>query len=284
MQFKSIISIVKTSILHWQSHRAARMGAALSYYTIFSIVPQLILILFLIGPILGNSYIQEEVVKQVQLIVNTQSANLVQSILIGINEVKFNLYTIIIGIGMLIMGTLGVFYELKSSIDDLWDTNKFQKEKRGWRQYFLSHLLSLSMIPILGFLLLISILFSSILSYLSGYSKFLLETTLLYQILSFGFSFIILSFLFTFIYRFLPVRKLPWRELIRGAIVTSVLFLIGKFLIGLYITHLSGVSLFGAAEAFIILLLWVFYSVQIFLFGASFTYIYSRRYGHLKQD
>ena len=91
-----------------------------------------------------------------------------------------------------------------------------------------------------------------------------------------------LNFLFTFIYRFIPKRKLPWRELVRGAFVTTVLFMLGKFIIDIYITELAGTSVFGAAGAFAVLLLWVYYSVQIFLFGASLTYVYSRRYGHLK--
>lgn len=284
MQFKSVISIFKTSFYHWQSHRATRMGAALSYYTIFSIVPLLMLVLIVIGPILGDAYIQKAIVLQVHTLVNYQSADFIKAILVGLSETKFNPITIIVGIVTLVIGTLGVFYELKNSLDDLWDTRQPEKEISTWKYFFSSRILSLSMIPILGFLLLISIVFSALISYISGYSNIFAEMTLVFQIISFIFSFFVLSFLFTFIYRFLPKRKLPWRELVRGALVTTILFMLGKFIIGIYITNLAGASIFGATEAFVVLLLWIYYSVQIFLFGASLTYVYSRRYGHLKKQ
>lgn len=284
MQFKTIISIIKTAFTHWQDHRASRMGAAISYYTIFSIIPLLMLALVVIGPILGNEYIQNAIVEQVRTIINNKSADFIQSILIGLSHIKFNLTVIIASIGTLVFGVVGVFYELKSSLDDLWDTKQTVKEIKSWKYFFSVRLLSLSMIPIFGFLLIISLLFSGLISFISGYSPVFAEMTYMYQIGSFIFSFLILGFLFTFIYRFLPRRDLPWRELIRGALVTTILFMIGKFIISLSITEFSSVSIFGATEAFVVLLLWVYYSVQIFLFGASLTYVYSRRYGHLKKQ
>ena len=282
MQVKSIVSIFKASLYHWQNHRAPRMGAALSYYAIFSIVPLLMLVLVVVGSFLGNGYIQTAIVGQVHTLINASSADFIQSILKGLSETKFNFLTILVSIGMLIVGTVGVFYELKNSLDDLWDTNQSGKETKGWRYFFSSRLLSLSVIPILGFLLMISLVFSELLSFVSGYSPIFAKMTFLFQIGAFAFSSFVLFFLFTFIYRFLPKRKLPWRELVRGALVTTILFILGKFAISIYTTELAGTSLFGAAGAFVVLLLWVYYSVQIFLFGASLTYVYSRRYGHLK--
>lgn len=282
MQFKSIISILKDSLSHWQNHRATRMGAALSYYTIFSIVPLLTLFLVVIGSFLGHGYIQTAIVGQVHILINDQSADFIQSLLTGIGEIKLDFITILVGIITLVVGVLGVFYELKNSLDDLWDTNQLGKEAKGWKYFFSSHLLSLSVIPILGFLLIASLVFSAILSFISGYSPVLANMTYLFQTSTFIFSFFILNFLFVFIYRFLPKRQLPWRELVRGAFVTTILFMLGKFFINIYLERLAGTSVFGAAGAFIILLLWVYYSVQIFLFGASLTYVYSRRYGHLK--
>ena len=284
MQLKSIISISKTSFYHWQSHRALRMGAAISYYTIFSIVPLLMLALVVIGPILGNEYIQTVIVGQVHTLINAKSADFIQSILTGISEIKFNFSVIIVSIGTLIFGAVGVFYELKNSLDDLWDTKESIKEARSWKYFFSSRLISLSMIPISGFLLIASLVFSDFISFVSKYSFIFSQMTFIFQIGSFIFSFFMLSFLFTFIYRFLPKRKLPWRELVRGAIITAILFMIGKYFLSLYITELAGASSFGAAEALIVLLLWLYYSVQIFLFGASLTYVYSRRYGHLKKQ
>ena len=282
MQTKSVISIFKASLRHWNNHRAARMGAALSFYTIFSIVPLLMLMLVIIDPFLGKGYIQTAIVEQVRLLINYQSADFIKSILTGLNETKFDFFAIITGIGTLIAGSVGVFYELKNSLDDLWDTYESEKETKGWKYFFSSRLLSLSIIPILGFLLLMTLVFSALLSFISGYSPIFAQLTSLIQIGTFIFSFFVLNFLFIFIYRFLPKRKLPWRELVRGAFVTTILFILGKYIIGIYIQNLAGTSAFGAAGAFAILLLWIYYSVQIFLFGASLTYVYSKRYGHLK--
>jgi membrane protein len=282
MQVKSIISLLKTSLYHWQNHRASRMGAALSYYTIFSIIPLLMLALVVIGPFLGHSYIKTEIVEQVRTFINTQSADFIQSILNELSKIKFNFFTILVSIVTLVVGVVGVFYELKNSLDDLWETSRLGKEAKGWRHFFSSRLLSLSIIPILGFLLIISLIFSTLLSLISEYSPVLANMVFLFQIITFIFSFFVLGSLFTFIYHFLPKRKLPWRELVRGAFVTTVLFMLGKFIIGIYIAKFAGASLFGAAGAFAIFLIWVYCSVQIFLFGASLTYVYSKRYGHLK--
>lgn len=282
MQLKSAVSIFKESFYYWQNHRATRMGAALSYYAIFAIIPLLMFGLIIIGSYLGNEYVQMAIVTQVRILTNGENANFIQSIMTELGQTKFNLLEIIVSLGAFIVGTVGVFYELKNSLDDLWDTNQSVKEKKGWKYFFSVRLLSLSIIPILAFLLIISLVFSAFLSFLSGYSYIFAQMTSVFQIGTFIFSFFILSFLFTFIYRFLPQRKLPWRELVRGALVTAVLFLLGKFIIGIYITKLAGTSIFGETGAAVVLLLWVYYSVEIFLYGASLTYVYSRRYGHLK--
>jgi membrane protein len=260
------------------------MGAALSFYAIFSIVPILTIILMIIKPLLNESSIQTAIIGQVRTIINIQSADYIQSILMGLKQTKFDLYTIFISIGALVVGAVGVFYELKNSLDDLWDTNRTSKAMRNWRYFFSSRLVSLSMIPILGLLLIISLIFSTFLSFISGYTPILSNMTFLFQLSTFVFSFFVLLCLFTFVYRFLPERKLPWKELFRGALITTVLFLIGKYIIGIYITELAGTSVFGATGAFVVLLLWIYYSVEIFLFGASLTFVYSKRYGHLKDQ
>ena len=282
MQIKKIISLLKNSLFHWESHRAQRMGAALSYYAIFSIIPLLTIVLMIVGSFLDNNYLQTAIVEQTRTFSNIQNADFIKSIIIGISETKFNFFTVLITLSTLIVGALGVFYELKNSLDDLWDTVQSKKEARSWKYFFSSRLLSLSIIPILGFLLVISLVFSALLSVISEYAPILTQTTSLFQIVTFIFSFFVLNFLFIFIYRFLPKRKLPWKELVYGSLITTVLFIIGKFIIGLYITEFARTSIFGAAGAFVLLLLWVYYSVQIFLFGASLTYIYSKRYGHLR--
>ena len=167
MQTKSAVSILKTSFNHWQEHRASRMGAALSFYTVFSIVPLLMLILVIINPFLGKGYIQDAIVEQIGIIINHQSAVFIQSILTGLNETKFDFFAVLIGFGTFIVAAVGVFYELKNSLDDLWDTKELKNETRSWKYFIFSRLLSLSIIPILGFLLIITLTFSSLLNYIS---------------------------------------------------------------------------------------------------------------------
>ena len=283
MQIKTTFSILKSSILHWQGHRASRMGAALSFYTIFFIVPLLMLVLIMVGPFLGNEYIKTAIVGQVHTFINGQSADFIQSIMTTLSEVKFSFFAILVSISTLIVGALGVFYELKNSLDDLWDTNQSARESRSWKYFFSSRILTLSMIPILGSLLMISLVFSAFLSFISDYLPIFTKMPPLFQIGVFVFSFFILNFLFVFIFRFLPKRKLPWKELIRGSFITAILFVLGKFAISTYLTEFWGTSFFGTAGAFVILLLWVYYSVQIFLFGASLIYVYSKRYGFLRE-
>ena len=258
------------------------MGAAISFYAVFSIIPFLIIILIVVAPFLGQGYIQNAIVEQIRFLINSQAADFIQTILTGLHQTKLNFFAIVVSGGTLIVGALGVFYELKNSLDDLWDTGKSTKETQGWKYFFSSRLLSLSLVPILAFLLIMTLIFSELTSYLSGYSPLFGNITYLFQIGTFIFSFLVLNFLFMFIYRFLPQRNLPWNALVRGAFVTTFLFMIGKFVIDLYVTELASTSIFGAAGAFAVLLLWVYYSVQIFLFGASLTYVYSRRYSHLK--
>ena len=283
MKLKAVPSLVKASFIHWYTHRSQRMGAALSFYTIFSIVPLLTIGIIVIGHILNQAYLQSAIIDQVRNLVGSEGAEFIQSILSSVTGLQFNLATIIVSAGTFLIGTLGVFYELKNSLDDMWDVDPSSKNMRGWKYFFSAHILSLSMIPILGFVFLVSLLFSAILSFVAGYSPALANLTFLIQAITIATSFLVMTGLFAFIYRYLPNRKLPWKELLRGAFVTALLFMLGKFVINFYISELAGTSAFGAAGAFVVLLLWVYYSAQIFLFGAALTYMYSKKYGRLKR-
>ena len=275
-------SLLKDSVIHWSRHRAPRMGAALSYYTIFSIIPLLTLVIIVIGPLLDHAYLQAGIVSEVRNVMGRQGADFVQSLLTGVTDIQFSLTAVIVSAGTLLAGTLGVFYALKNALDDLWEVNPSTRITRGWKYFFVSRIISLSVIPILGFLFLISLVFSSVLSFLASYSPYLADTTYLFQVGTVVFTFFVVTFLFTFIYRYLPNRRLPWRELLRGAFVTALLFMLGRFVINFYIAKFEVTSVFGAAGAFVVLLLWIYYSALIFLYGASLTYVYSKRYGKLR--
>lgn len=276
MTQKSAYAFIKESYCHWSDHRASRMGAALSYYTIFSIIPLLSLIVIIAGVSLGHAYIENELSRQIGAFIGPESGKFIRSLLEASLSAGTGIWVSIVSFVVLAVGTLGMLRELKNSMDDLWDAPSGSVDARWWKSYIAVRLISLSLIPVLVFLLIISMVASSLLAFAGTDATFLLKlgTT--------GFGVVVTSLLFMFIYRYIPARKLPWNEIFWGAVATAFLFLAGKALIGLYLSRFAGVSVFGAAGAFIVILLWIYYSMEIFFFGASMTYVWSRKYGHLK--
>ena len=276
MSESSPIALLKESFAHYSSHRASRMGAAISYYAIFAIIPLLSLMIVIAGYSLGHAYVETELTRQIGNFIGMESAEFIRSALLASMNGGTGIIVSIVSGAILIVGTLSMLRELKDSMDDLWDATIPEKRARGWGYFIHSRLISLSIIPVLVVLLLISLLFSAVVGIPS------VNASVLLRLGDTAFSLAAASFLFAFIYRYLPNRKLPWKEIVYGAVITAILFLVGKFLIGLYISEAAGASAFGAAGAFIIILLWVYYSAQIFFFGASMTYVWSRKHGHLR--
>lgn len=276
MKLKTAWPLIVDSFNHWSNHRASRMGAALSYYTIFSIVPLITLFILLIGPILSQDYIQNAIAAGAQTIIGGQAAAVVRSMIVSIDSSNADAITIVVSIVILVFGTYSLFYELKNDMDDLWEVRQ-PKSDWSWKSFFSGRLLSLTMIPVLGFLFIISLVFTSLLSFVDSHALFVQIGTLL-------FSFVLMTFLFGYIYRYLPRRRLPWKEILRGAVITALLFMLGKWIINFYIAKFAVTSVFGAAGAFAVLLIWIYYSAEIFLFGASITYVYSKKYGTLKHS
>ncbi len=281
MQKRFILPYLKGSLAHYSQHRASRMGAAISYYTIFSIIPLLSLVILIAGSLLGKNYIQTELGAQIANLIGQSDSAFLDSLLSAVSIQQHGLATLI-SIVVLIIGTLGVLYELKNALDDLWETAP-SKARSGFKYAIFSRLLTLSVIPVLIFLLLISLVFSALLSAFGNIISAHTGATFLFKVLNLVFSYAVVTFLFAFIYKYLPAKKLPWKEILCGALATGLLFMLGKSLIGLYIGKFASTSVFGAAGTLIILLLWIYYSVQIFFFGASLTYVYSERYGYVKK-
>ena len=267
---------LKDSYYHWSDHRASRMGAALSYYTIFSIIPLLSIIVLIAGASLGHAYIETQLVKQISSAIGPASAQFIDAILEASIAGAGGIIVSVISFVVLIVGTLSMLRELRSSMDDLWDAPDDLKNTPWIKSYIVTRLISLSLIPVLVFLLIASMVFSALLS-LAGPNA-----TLFLKLGTSVFSLVAASALFAFIFRFLPTRKLPWKEIAWGAFGTALLFLAGKYAIGLYLDTFAGTSVFGAAGAFVVILLWIYYSVQIFYFGASMTYVWSKKHGHLR--
>jgi len=272
---------LKDSVRAWQRDYAASMGAALSYYTIFSIAPLLVIVIAIAGLAFGEKAASGAIFEQMRGMVGDSGATAIQGLVASASRPATSIFAAVTGLVTLVLGATTVLGELQTALDRIWRAPPPQQ--KGWWQLLRSRVLSFSMILVIGFLLLVSLVLSAAIVAIGdwwgpwfGRMRWLLEA------LNFVVSFIVVTALFAMIYKMLPRVRIAWRDVWIGAAVTALLFTAGKFLIGLYIGK-SGVSSgFGAAGSVVVLLVWVYYSAQIFLLGAEFTAIFAYRHGSLR--
>jgi membrane protein len=275
---KSLWSLTKESASQWSADFAPSMGAALAYYTIFSIAPLLVIAIAVAGFFFGADAARGEIFGQLSGLIGERGAATIEAAVKSANQSGGGTFAAIAGIVTLLLGATTVFGELQSDLDRIWDTPR--PEHAGIWGLLRGRLLSFGMVLGIGFLLLVSLVLSAALSALGHFwSGALPGWEVLLQIINFVVGFVVVSGLFAMIYKFLPRCDIGWRDVWIGAAVTSLLFSAGKLLIGLYLGKSSVASSFGAAGSLVIVLLWVYYSAQIFLFGAEFTKTYSYRHG-----
>jgi len=281
----SLWTIIRRSFSHWTSHNASRLGAALSYYTVFSIAPLLFIVSSIAGLLLSPVAVQNVLTGEIAALIGSDGAAFIQSLLVEAHKPAAGITATVVGFIFLIIGASGVLSELKSSLDDFWDTKESDKpaRSRGFMGFVRTRILTLSLIPVLVFLLLVSLAASAFLGAAGSRFGLLSGPTLLLDCFNAFYTFLIVGLLFTFIYRFLPEKHLPWKDTLLGGAFTAALFMIGKALIGVYLSTIAGTSAFGAAGALIIVLVWVYYSIQIFFLGAAITYVYSSMHGQLRK-
>lgn len=261
----------------WVEDKVPRMGAALSYYTIFSIAPLLVIAIGIAALVFGREAAQDQVVGQIAGIVGETAARAMQEMLSHAWLNGANVRATVVGVIILLVGSTGVFVELQDALNTIWKVAP-KPGRPVWgllRQRFLS----LTVVVGIGFLLLVSLVVSAALSALV---KFLTPASLpggavLWQVINNLVTLGLLILMFAFMFKALPGVKIPWRSVWVGAAVTAVLFTLGKYLIGLYIGRTSTQSAFGAAGALVLILVWVYYSAQIFLFGVELTRTYALR-------
>ena len=288
---KKTISLIKDTLSHWQSKRASRMGAAISFYAIFSIAPFFILIINLVSSIFDHQTVLSTVHRTLVGAVGTSLADLIQSLITGLQYSKVGTIGTIVSIAILVIGALSMFSELNNDLDELWYVApKEKKDLTIWQTvtgYIREQVSIFFLILLCGLLLLFSVAFTVFLSLIQH------TAPILQHILATGWALsavnIILTLffstvVFTLMYRILPNTKLPWKELLIGAFVTAVLVLIGKFLISWYITAFKETKGYGTAASFVGFLLWVYYSAQVFFIGSSFTFIRSKTTGYLSRQ
>lgn len=277
---KAFFDILKTTYQEFNDDKASRLAAALAYHTAFSIAPLLVIIIGIIGIIVNENTVRADIISNIHKNVGPDAAQLVESLI----ETKSlssgaGIFSTLIGFIALLFGASGVFSNLQGALDTIWNVDQIE-QKGGLKGLVRDKLLSFGMLLVVGFLLLVSLVISTLLSAVDAYvSGILPATQIILEIISFSLSVAIITALFALIYKFLPHVDIEWRDVLIGATVTSVLFTIGKTALSIYLARSSTASLYGAAGAFVLILLWVYYSAQIVLFGAEFTQVFARQYG-----
>lgn len=279
MKVGDVVSLVKQTISEWSEDKASRLAAALAYYTVFSIPPLLIIAIAIIGRVLGDDAIaRERIADQASGLFGPSAAEAIQTIIENASEPTGSFVATIIGIVILLFGASGVFGELQSAMNTIWEVTP--RPDRGIMGTIRDRFFSFTMVLGIGFLLLVSLVISAGLAALDEFLTGLLpEAVILMQVLNFLISFGVFTLLFALIFKVVPDVKVAWGDVWVGAIVTAVLFTLGKLAIGLYLGNSALSSTYGAAGSLVALLVWVYYSAQILFLGAEFTQVYANKYG-----
>jgi len=271
--------LLKETFNEFLSDNAIKLSASLSYYTIFSLPPLLIIIISLCGLFFGTDAVRGEIFGQINELVGNDSALQIQEILKNVKLSNSNVFATTFSIVILLIGASGVFAEIQDSINFIWGLKA--KPKRGIAKFLKNRLMSFSMIGSVGFLLLVSLIVNSVLDVLNKRLAvhFHLDTLYLFYVLNILIVFIIITLLFIVIFKTLPDGEVVLHDCIIGASFTSILFMIGKFAIGAYLGSSAIASVYGAAGSVILILVWVYYSAIILYFGAEFTKVYALTHG-----
>lgn len=267
--------ILRAAANAWMDDYAPSMGAALSYYTLFSLAPLLVLIIAIAGMVFGQDAAQGAIIAQFQSIMGKQGAMALQALLKAAREPSTGVVASIVGGVLLLVGATATFAELQTDLDRIWRVPEKAKPSGLWG-WLRSRILSFGLVLGLAFMLMISLVVSAALAaaseWLGGVTA---AESVLANILNFTASFALFTVLFAMIYKIMPTAKISWHDVWMGSAVTALLFNVGKALIGLYLAKSSVASGFGAAGSFVILVAWFYYSAQIFLFGAEYTWVYA---------
>jgi membrane protein len=277
---QKIGAILKDGFLRWWDHNPFELAAALAYYTIFSLTPLLTIAIAIAALAFGQDAAQKQIVGGLAELIGETSAKAIQEVLraAATTNKQSGALAATIGAGLLLLGAIAVVAQLQQTLNFIWEVKV--RSSSGWRQLIRDRLFSLALVLAIGFLLLVSLVVSTVLSAVTTYfSEYYQVSGIIWQTLDGVVSFVFVTVLFGLIYKILPDVQLTWRDVAIGATITSLLFTLGKFLIGFYLGHATIASTYGAAGSFVTLLVWVYYSAAIFFYGAEITKVYATRYG-----
>jgi membrane protein len=282
MNIKQAWGLVKEAASSWVDDYASSMGAALAYYTMFSIAPVVLIVISVAGLVFGEEAARGEIIAQLQGLMGDRAAQAVQGLVESVSKQSQSAAATAIGVAMLLIGATTVFGELQAALDRIWQAPARDQHGGIWN-LLRSRLLSFGMILGIGFLLMISLVLSAALAALGKWwGPLFQDWEVLAQVVNFVVGFGLTTVVFAMIYKIMPRVHIRWHDVWIGAAVTALLFSVGKFLIGVYIGRSAVASAFGAAGSLAVMLVWVYYSAQIFLLGAEFTWVYAYTYGSRK--
>jgi membrane protein len=275
---KIVAVLLKQAGAAWFVDNVPRFGAALAFYTLFSLAPVLIVSVAVAGFVFGEKAAQGELVRQFQSLMGLQGATAIQTIIQSANRPAIGALATTLGLLAIFVGASGAFNELQDALNLIWKVDS--RAKNFWTLAGRQRFRSLGLVVATGFLLLTSLVVTTCLSAGQKIVENMFPISIvLAESVNFIFSFCLIAILFGLIFKFIPDTKIPWRDVRMGAVVTSLLFVTGKVLIGYYLGHSTLTSAYGAAASLVVFLIWIYYSALILLFGAELTHVYALTYG-----
>ena len=276
---KKGLKVLKATFSGFSDDKGLKLSSSLAYTTVFSLGPLLLLMMSLASVFFGQQAIEGQIFGQINGLIGDDAAKQVQDIIKNIQFSGKTRFALIASIVTLLIGATSLFVEIQDSLNTIWKVKA--KPKKGWLKFLQNRLLSSSLIVSLGFLLIVSLVINGAVDALSDMLTryFSAGTKWVIGGINLAITFVIITFLFAIIFKVLPDVKIKWKDVKIGAIFTAVLFVIGKYLIGLYISKSGTGSIYGAAGAIIIILVWIYYTSAILYLGAEFTQVYSEAYG-----
>jgi membrane protein len=277
-RLKEYLSLLKSTASSWMDHKAPQLGAALAFYTIFAITPLFIIVLAIAGFVFGEDAARRQLFGQFHSLLGEQGGQALEAVIAAVSRHESGARATVIALATLFIGATGVFAQLQDSLNTVWNLRR--KPGKSLRGFIRVRLLSFAMVLAIGFLLLVSLVINAVLAAAYAWmSEALPGQEFVLQAVNFLVSIGAVTLLFAMMFKVLPDASIGWRDVWVGALITAVLFNVGKLLLGLYLGRSTVASVYGAAGSLVVILMWVYYSSQIFLFGAEFTRLYAIRSG-----
>jgi membrane protein len=274
MHITAAIPLLKETYKRWRDHQAPRLGASVAFYTLLSLAPLLVLTAAVIALVFSKEAAHRDLVDQARQMMGARGADIVNSLLANAQQPSSGIFASIVAFLILLFGASGVFIELRSALNTIWEVKP--QAGAGWKSMLKERLFSFGMVLSIGFLLLVSLLLSAALAFVGKFFGQLIPIPpAVLEAANFVLSFAVITALFALMFKFVPSVHISWKNVQIGALGTALLFTIGKLLLGLYLGKASVGSAYGAAGSLVAVIVWVYYSAQIFFFGAEFTRVFS---------